>query len=293
MKASDPQAAIQTLLTSTSASSPEQGARSIVKTCGMTSETDISQSLQAGAGLIGLIFAQKSPRAVRSVEQAKKLVEVVRRYGERTTQLDLLGSAPADVRVGESQAASWYQAMGEVLRKTTLRKPLTVGVFQNQPLEEVNEWIRDAGLDLAQLHGQEDLAYMKQVQVPCIKVLHMAPTDVGGGAADSRALGLEQLKAAALEYAGTAVALLLDSKMPGAEGGGTGKVFDWTMARDLHDLTGGMQVLLAGGLTPDNVGQARGTEGVLGVDVSSGIEVSPGVKDVPMMQLFIRNTLAD
>ena len=94
------------------------------------------------------------------------------------------------------------------------------------------------------------------------------------------------LKAEAAPFAGKALALLLDSRVPGSKGGGTGATFDWSAAGALD-----LPVLMAGGLSPENVAEAAAQPGVVGVDVASGIEVkgSPGVKDIAAMKAFITN----
>ena len=68
-------------------------------------------------------------------------------------------------------------------------------------------------------------------------------------------------------------------------------MFDWTIATDLYTQTSGLSVMLAGGLTAENVESAKDTVGVIGVDVSSGIEIRPGEKDEHKMDLFIKNAL--
>ena len=70
----------------------------------------------------------------------------------------------------------------------------------------------------------------------------------------------------------------------GQAGGGTGATFDWTIATQMN-----VPCILAGGLTTDNVANAAATLGVVGVDVSSGVETSPGIKDPVKTKLFINN----
>ena len=86
--------------------------------------------------------------------------------------------------------------------------------------------------------------------------------------------------------------VLIDSKV-GAAGGGTGVAFDWTAARAvLPSATNGVQLILAGGLRPDNVSHVIGQLRPWGVDVSSGVEAAPGRKDPERLRHFIENARA-
>jgi phosphoribosylanthranilate isomerase len=141
----------------------------------------------------------------------------------------------------------------------------TVGVFQDQPLDEVNELMARCRLDLAQLHGDEDAAYLTGVHCRTLKAISLAePKD------------LRQLAA----YPGQA-AFLLD-----AGRGGTGTAFDWRLAVEAKAFG---RVVLAGGLTADNVTAAVHTVRPWGVDGASGTEAVPGRKDHAKMAAFIAN----
>ena len=83
------------------------------------------------------------------------------------------------------------------------------------------------------------------------------------------------------------VAILLDTAIKGQkEGGGTGVAFDWSIARRLQDA--GLPVLVAGGLTPESVKECVGSIRPFGVDVSSGVEVTPGKKDPEKVKAFVQ-----
>lgn len=88
-----------------------------------------------------------------------------------------------------------------------------------------------------------------------------------------------------------AIAIILDSTIPSSisqqQRGGTGKEFNWDIVNELQDYG---SVFLAGGLTSESVSIAIRKSGVIGVDVSSGIEISPGVKDTNLVKQFIENT---
>ena len=107
--------------------------------------------------------------------------------------------------------------MCEHLQKTTLRRPLVVGVFQGQSVEEINRIVLETGIDIVQLHGEETVHDLEQINAPCIKVLHITPTtssnlDVPDEGIDS---SVKRIKADIEQFAGKAIAILLDSKVPG------------------------------------------------------------------------------
>lgn len=120
--------------------------------------------------------------------------------------------------------------------------------------------------DLLQFHGSEDAAFCASFGVPYLKALAMG--------------GKLSLRSEARRYA-DAAGLLLDSHVAGGLGG-RGETFDW---RDLPKIT--KPLLLAGGLTPVNVGRGIATVQPFAVDVSSGIETRPGVKDADKMRAFV------
>lgn len=118
----------------------------------------------------GVIFA-KSPRSA-SIEQAKAIVEVTRKYGERSASINM---QPEIDRLTADRLSTklWYQRCQEYLQKTTLRRPLVVGVFQGQSVEEINEIVAKTGIDIVQLHGDECVADLERVHAPCIKVRYV------------------------------------------------------------------------------------------------------------------------
>lgn len=140
----------------------------------------------------------------------------------------------------------------------------TVGVFVDRPAEEVEEIVRECGLDLVQLHGRETPAFCARFQGRAVKVLSM-----------DRGLDMDSLAA----FRPVTRALLLDSGK-----GGTGKTFDWQSLPDALDRD---HLILAGGLTPANVDEAIKTIRPWAVDVSSGVESVPGRKDIRKMKAFI------
>jgi len=167
-------------------------------------------------------------------------------------------------------AASPRQVTPENLRHLVAELPplvLKVGVFVDSPLEEVRRVMSDCGLNLAQLHGSESPEYCEALFPRTIKAFQVKDATV-----------LKQLPL----Y--RASAYLLDgyhSKLKG----GSGQSFDWEIARQAKGLG---RIILSGGLTPENVAQAIAIARPYGVDVSSGVEASPGKKDHRKLAAFIQ-----
>ena len=146
-----------------------------------------------------------------------------------------------------------------------------VGVFVNSDRETVEEAVQYCGLDALQFHGEETPSFCESF-LPRKTIKAFRVKD---------AATLEVL----LEYYGRVDAVLLDSYVAGQRGG-TGATFNWDLARRAKE--GGVPVVLAGGLTPDNVAKAVRLVGPYGVDVSSGVESAPGRKDGEKVAAFIR-----
>ena len=212
----------------------------IVKICGIRRLADALTAADAGADYVGIVFV---PGRRRRVE-------------------------PTDARV-----------ITDGLRNLGPGAPRSVGLFGDQPLGDVMDIIRAAGLDCVQLCGDESIEYCRQAQEysKVIKVLHV-PNDVD---ADAIAQVGRQIDA----YAAAGCMVTLDSQVTGLHGG-TGQSFDWSIAAQLS--AGGRQFLLAGGLTPDNVAASVAEANPWGVDVSSGTETD-GEKDHDKIRNFIVN----
>lgn len=142
-----------------------------------------------------------------------------------------------------------------------------VGVFVNEPVDSIRAVVAAAGLDVVQLHGDEPPAYGDALGFPVL-----------------RSVTLEDAAAAMTAWPVT-VPLLLDAA-DRQRRGGTGTRVDWTRAALLARQR---RVILAGGLTPENVGEAVDTVNPFGVDVSSGVEETPGVKDFAKVTRFLVN----
>jgi phosphoribosylanthranilate isomerase len=128
------------------------------------------------------------------------------------------------------------------------------------------------GLDLLQLHGDEPPESFEQLPRRALKALRVAK-----GFAPREAL----------EYEGHAAGLLVDTRAPGdtVMPGGTGKTFDWTLVEEVR--AGARFLMLAGGLSPENVAEAIGVVRPDAVDVSSGVEGLPGRKDAARVRAFV------
>ena len=143
----------------------------------------------------------------------------------------------------------------------------TVGVFVNDDVEHIRRVVAQTGLTTVQLHGDEPASYAGALAMPILRSVTTAD--------------LERVRA---EWpAGTT--LLLDTADP-VRRGGTGVRVDWTAAAAAARRG---PVVLAGGLTPQNVADAILTTRPIGVDVSSGVESSPGVKDYEKVRAFLSN----
>lgn len=162
-------------------------------------------------------------------------------------------------------------ATARSLRALVPEEIAVVALVMDNPRDEVETIIEDLRPDLLQFHGGEDDAFCASFGIPFLKAVAM-----GGDAADA---------GAAASLFPSAYGLLLDGHGPG-EAGGSGQRFDWART------PGGTQTrfLLAGGLSADNVGLAIRTARPWGVDVSSGIEQAPGIKDGGKMRLFVEES---
>jgi phosphoribosylanthranilate isomerase len=147
-----------------------------------------------------------------------------------------------------------------------------VGVFVDEPIARVLRLIDFCGFQAVQLHGGEDAAYAKRMPVPVIKVVRVKNT-VGEA-----------------PFRGYSVAAFLLDRYNRRLRGGTGEPFPWRLARRAAHLPA--PFLLAGGLHPGNVARAVREARPFGVDVASGVETSPGVKDARRMAEFVRRAKA-
>lgn len=172
---------------------------------------------------------------------------------------------------GSKRFVTWQQAesIGRVLPPFVAK----VGVFVNASEEEIRRTVRQCGLNSVQLHGEEspgccdalaDLCVVKAFRVKDRAILETLPAYRTRG-------------------------WLLDSHVEGSRGG-TGAMFDWEIAAAAARL--GTPVILAGGLKPGNVAEAVRATHPYGVDVSSGVESAPGIKDADLIRRFVTGVQA-
>jgi phosphoribosylanthranilate isomerase len=148
---------------------------------------------------------------------------------------------------------------------------IPVGVFVNEEAEKVRALMDECGFALAQLHGDESALYCQNLGRPALKALRLK--DRGTFLALAEFQGRANLRG-----------VLIDAFSDQAYGG-TGQTVDWTLAQE---AARSIPIILAGGLTPTNVAEAIAQVRPYGVDVSSGVEQSPGKKDPNKVKAFIQ-----
>jgi len=149
---------------------------------------------------------------------------------------------------------------------------LPVGVFVNQDLDSVRNLFDDCGLALAQLHGDESPEFCESLKRPVLRALRLRGR--------RSFLALAEFKGR-MGVRGFVIDAFSDTVY-----GGTGHTTDWSLAGEVAKA---VPILLAGGLTPENVQEAIRQVQPYGVDVSSGVEQSPGRKDSVKMHAFIQS----
>lgn len=218
-----------------------------VKICGITNMDDALYAAAAGADYLGFILYPPSPRAVPK-ETIQQITQTLR-----------------------TLALSHTEGIHHI--------PRLVGVFVNESAAIIAQVLDECGLDLAQLHGDEVPWMIGSPDSPlygrCYKVLR--PTTFVEAEAEAEWY-------TAPDWHPDRPALLIDAYHPTLRGG-TGATADWSMIAPLAKTVPGL--LLAGGLTPDNVAEAVRQVEPFGVDVASGVESRPGVKDREKVTRFI------
>lgn len=214
----------------------------IIKLCGVTRPEDAALAVELGADLVGVNFHPPSPRALDPAADAARLLEI------------------ADAVASAGQG----------------RRPLLAGVFVHRPPAEIDEIAESARLDLVQLHGDPTAAEAARFGARAIRVLRPS----GRSAIDAIAAEIERHP--------PVWGFLFDTPPAGASGrsgtdrfGGTGESWDHGAVRRIVVRTQS-PVLIAGGLGPGTVRAALAASGARGIDVCSGIESAPGVKDADL-----------
>ena len=163
----------------------------------------------------------------------------------------------------------------QAVRKIVLELPPfvdSVGVFVNETAEQINKIADRCNLDRVQLHGNESPMFCKKIRRRVIKAI--------------RVKDIQSLK----KLSDYPVSSFLLDTFSEDQYGGTGRVFDWNLAYPAKKYG---PIILAGGLTPNNVRQAIQRIQPYGVDVCSGVESQPGIKDHKKMQTFLKNVKAE
>jgi len=163
----------------------------------------------------------------------------------------------------------------QAVRKIVLELPPfvdSVGVFVNETAEQINKIADRCNLDRVQLHGNESPTFCKKIRRRVIKAI--------------RVKDIQSLK----KLSDYPVSSFLLDTFSEDQYGGTGRVFDWNLAYPAKKYG---SIILAGGLTPNNVRQAIQRIQPYGVDVCSGVESQPGIKDHKKMQTFLKNVKAE
>ncbi|KAH9060548.1 N-anthranilate isomerase [Lactarius vividus] len=278
MRAKDTRAFIAELLDRAQDSEPDALWPPLVKICGIRTTEEAILVAGAGAAMLGLMFVPTSRRRI-SLERAQAISLAIRKLRASSAESALQKSFDG------TQNEPWFTFHARRLSQSVgvAGRPLLVGVFQDQPLSFILHCVAAAQLDLVQLHGSEPLEWGKRIPVPVIRVFHV----------DADGRGLQSITRPSLHHH-----VLLDTAVsPSGLSGGGGKTFDWEYAKRVVragevGATGGasspLPIVLAGGLTPDNVAEAVSIVHPWVVDVSGGVETGDGTgKDLDKVKRFI------
>lgn len=169
---------------------------------------------------------------------------------------------PGSKRFVDPEKVGWLRELGD--------RVIRIGVFVNESPDTICQLIDSSLIDWAQLHGDETPEELIQLQKER-KVF--------------KALGIKDRSSLdkVNRYDGP---LLIDAYAP-VDYGGTGETMDWMLGKEATSLNPDREIILAGGLTPANVEQAIAQVGPTAVDVASGVEVQPGIKDLELCRQFI------
>lgn len=190
---------------------------------------------------------------ITRVEDAIKVVE----SGADAIGLVFYDPSPRSVRIDQARE----------IAKAVPAFVSVVALFVNPDKDYVQEVLNNVRIDLVQFHGDEENDFCSQFQRPFIKAIRVRQAS--------------DVVASSLRFPNSA-GILLDSYKPGVPGG-TGDTFDWSLIPENHTTP----IILAGGLTPDNVALAINDVQPYAVDVSGGVEASKGIKDSSKIKEFV------
>jgi anthranilate synthase/indole-3-glycerol phosphate synthase/phosphoribosylanthranilate isomerase len=255
MRAKDTTAFIRELLGGSEPVAKAATRSLLVKICGTRKAETALASIKAGADLIGMILVPGRGRYV-PYKDAIAISRAVHEAGITT------GNVVSDHV--SNQASDFF---ANAASNVSGHRPLLVGVFQNQSLEEVRELQKLYELDIVQLHGDEPLEWANLIPVPVIRSFKPGQSGLG--------------------KRGYHTVPLLDSGS-----GGSGQKLDMSQVKSVLAKDEGLRVMLAGGLNADNVAEAVRAAGqlgdrIVGVDVSSGVE-QDGVQSIDKIEAFIK-----
>jgi indole-3-glycerol phosphate synthase/phosphoribosylanthranilate isomerase len=253
-----------------------------IKICGITNVNDALIACQAGANVIGIIFAEKSKRRIASTQDAKCIVDAVHKFGERNGRIHYT-NLPSSTSTSSNNPIQHIVRSTLSIVQSVQQRPIVVGVFQNQDMDYICEMIDICGLDMIQLHGNEGMKASNRSNynnVPVIRVVDITIDPDTGHTTENAVDNI--LKSLTNDPS----ILLLDTAIKhGGTGGGTGMSFDWNIASHIQD--NGIPVIVAGGLKPETIADCIHQIRPFGVDVSSGVELQPGLKDHTKVRSFI------
>lgn len=224
----------------------------LVKVCGIKTVEAAKVACEYGADMVGMIMVPGRSRTV-DLNTAREISSFVRHYSREAHH-----ERPHNIG-----AMSIAEANSHILRAKAQKRPMIVGVFRNQPLQDILSIQRNLQLDVVQLHGSEPLPWCRMI--PCPVLRRFTP---------------QTPEFDTCSVPGYHYACLLDSEL-----GGEGKLVDWNSIKNQVAL--GARFILAGGLNSNNVQEALRTPGVYGVDVSGGVETN-GEKDLKLIKEFVK-----
>lgn len=196
--------------------------------------------------------------------------------------------APDAIGLNFYRKSARYVTQGVAARITEICRPAVacVGVFVNHSANEIEELVNECHLDAVQVHGDETIESLIEIMgrlpgTPVYRAWRLSNESLIDLTAQ-----LSVVQATAARLAGC----LIDapSRVPG-EYGGTGQTVSWDMVAREYRRETWPKLILAGGLNPDNVGNAIQIAQPWGVDVASGVESAPGIKDLGKVRQFIQN----
>lgn len=286
----------------------------LVKICGIRTVEEALAAADAGADMLGLMFAATSKRCL-SLDVARQIALAIRK---RRAEADAttLPTATKDSSVAQERNTPWFETHASAFSRnlTSGTRPQLIGVFQDQPLEYVRAVAAAVQLDAVQLHGREPAHWATQLPVPVIRVFPVRNSKTGTNSKEGNiveAAGLKDIARPGLHQF-----VLLDAARADGLSGGSGVTLDWDVARAVADAgesytatvtaaavakatnvnedeeskKSRLPVILAGGLTPENVTEAVGRVRPWAVDVSGGVETADGKgKDAEKVAAFVRN----